>query len=117
VSVFAPPRPALTPKPPALRCAPGLIIIKLDPSDCIDDCIEAVAPWPMDTSAITEEIPMTMPKIVSPERTLLADSAAYVSSKVSVSVMVVMMSVCGRALRVLRHAADGFFCLIQQGRP
>ena len=35
------------------------------------DDIDAEAPWPTDTSAMTEEMPMTMPSMVSPERDLV----------------------------------------------
>ena len=48
---------------------------------------ELVAPWPIETSAMTEEMPITMPRTVRPERVLLAESAAYVSSSVSFIVM------------------------------
>src|SRR3989344_5636451 len=49
-------------------------------------------PVPIDTIAITDEMPITIPSIVRPERTLFAERAVYVSCRVSLSVMVGMLS-------------------------
>ena len=45
--------------------------------------MEAWLPWPMAVRAMTEAIPMTIPRTVSPERTLLADIAMTDSSRMS----------------------------------
>ena len=46
--------------------------------------IELDAPAPIETRAITEDMPITIPRMVSPERALLADNAINVSSNISV---------------------------------
>ena len=43
------------------------------------DVMEAVEPCPTEIMAITEPIPMTMPRIVSPERALFESKAEDVS--------------------------------------
>jgi len=58
-----------------VRDAPGVTSSKLEPIDSIDALTLACAPLPMATSAMTEEMPITMPSTVSPERALLAESA------------------------------------------
>jgi len=53
--------------------------IKLEPIDWMLDWIEFCAPWPIEIMAITELMPMTMPRIVSPDLALLAERAVQVS--------------------------------------
>jgi len=43
--------------------------------DSILDWIEPEAPWPIETMAITEPMPMTMPRMVKNDRDLLAERA------------------------------------------
>src|SRR3989344_70042 len=86
VRLVAEPRPADTPKP-CSRCIPGETCIRFEPSDSIEDEMVLDAPVPIETIAITEEMPMTIPKIVRPERTLFAERAAYVSWKISLSLI------------------------------
>ena len=45
--------------------------------------MEFEAPVPMETIAMTELIPMTIPRTVSPDLTLFAESAVYVSDSTS----------------------------------
>src|SRR5579859_5155303 len=87
VRLLAVPLPAETPNAPVVRCAPGIISMRLEPSDWMLEDIELCAPWPTETSAMTEAMPMTMSRMVKPERTLLAESAVYVSWRVSLMVM------------------------------
>jgi hypothetical protein len=70
VRVLAEPLPALT-KVPGPRWAPGWTRIRFDPMDAMLDWIEFAAPCPIDTIAITEPMPITIPKIVSPVLALL----------------------------------------------
>jgi hypothetical protein len=51
------------------------------------EVIDPAVPWPIDTIAITDPIPITIPKIVKPERALLAIKAKYVSCIKSVKSM------------------------------
>jgi len=51
----------------------------LDPIDSILAWIEFWAPWPIEIIAITEAMPMTIPKTVRPDRTLFAVIAEYIS--------------------------------------
>ncbi len=73
VRVEAEPDPPLTVEPKDL-CVPGMTTSRLEPSASIFDSIFLVAPWPIETMAMTEPIPITMPRIVKADRGLLADS-------------------------------------------
>src|SRR3989344_6617002 len=100
VSVFAPPRPADAPNP-CVRCAPGVTCIRFEPSDSIEDEILFEAHVPIETIAMTDEMPITIPRIVSPERPLFAESAAYVSCVMSLNFLAVF-GVLPRMLFVIR---------------
>jgi hypothetical protein len=61
-----------------------MTITRLEPSDWILAAIEFWAPWPIATMAMTEAMPITMPKIVKDERTLLPVRDQRVSFKRSI---------------------------------
>jgi hypothetical protein len=48
---------------------------KFEPIDWIDDWIELCAPWPTEIMAMTEPMPITMPRTVNPDRILFAVTA------------------------------------------
>src|SRR3989344_2268345 len=81
---------------PTPRCAPGITITKLDPNDWILDSIVPLAPCPMDIIAITEPIPITIPRTVRPDLALLTNSAEYVSSNKSEIIMIGLPARPGR---------------------
>ena len=60
---------------------------RLAPVDSMLEVMELVLPWPTATSAMTEAMPMTMPRTVSPDRALLAEMARKDSAKMSPSLM------------------------------
>src|SRR3989339_647181 len=65
---------------------PGRGIFKrFEPNPSMLDCMDAFAPFPMETIAITEAIPITIPSMVRPERTLLAERELYVSFAMSIN--------------------------------
>ena len=49
--------------------------------DWMFDSMDAFAPWPIESMAMTDAIPMTMPSIVSPDRTLFDEMPNAISSK------------------------------------
>src|SRR3989344_742881 len=81
--VCAVPRPEETIPRPGWTI-PGRIVKRFEPRPSILDWIATLAPLPIETIAITEAIPMTMPSIVKPDRALLADNALYVSFIMSI---------------------------------
>src|SRR3989339_355094 len=63
---------------------------RFEPSDWTLFVILCVEPWPMATIAMTEAMPMTIPKIVSTERDLLAESEKYVSCARSMKCIIII---------------------------
>src|SRR3989339_654903 len=64
---------------------PGIIVKRFEPNPSMLDWIDTFAPLPIETIAITEAMPMTMPSMVRPERTLLAERELYVSFAISLN--------------------------------
>ena len=54
---------------------PGTTVSRLEPADSMLAVIEAWLPVPTAVSAMTEAMPMTIPRTVNPERTLFAEMA------------------------------------------
>src|ERR1051325_11851594 len=107
VKLWAEPRPEET-CVPGPRWEPGSTKIKFDPIDWMLDWMDCSAPCPIETIAITEPIPITMPSIVSPDRTLFTVRDAYVSWNRSESVMW-----CDNE----PFFCDDFYCLPGLNRP
>src|SRR5690349_20532061 len=84
VSVWAVPLPCET--PPWLL-EPGVIVIRLEPRLLMLAAIAAWAPLPIDISAITALTPITIPIMVSAERSLFAESASRATWIVSIRSM------------------------------
>ena len=85
VSVRALPRPPLT--GPADLLKPGATVSRLAPVDSMLEVIELVLPVPMASKVMTEAMPMTMPRTVSPDLTLFAEIARNASVNMSPSFM------------------------------
>ena len=71
--------------------------------------IEFDAPLPIDTITMTDEIPMTMPKIVRLERVRFAESAVYVSLMISTVFMMMVFYVRDDTTVFERNDAFGVF--------
>ena len=71
VSVKALPPPKLTPPDVAV---PGMMSRLLAPMLSMVFCTETLAPWPISTTAIIAATPITMPRVVSPERMMFRPS-------------------------------------------
>src|SRR3989338_253350 len=86
-----------------------MTMIRFDSSDWMLDSMEFCAPFPIETIAITEPMPMMMPSMVSPVRTLFTKSAEYVSSKISARIIQCVrdqhsIADCYGAVGILRDA-------------
>jgi hypothetical protein len=65
------------------RCCPGITVSSVVPSDEMRSFTAVCAPVPIATIAMTAATPMTMPSIVSTERSLFARSAPSATAIVS----------------------------------
>lgn len=81
VKVEAEPNP---PRVPSLDVVdPGATISRFEPSELIGSSTSSCAPWPRPTVRITEAMPITIPSMVSTERSRLARTASKAVRKVS----------------------------------
>ena len=85
VSVEAEPNPPRTPEESVLL--PGETMSRLLPRALIWSLTWFCAPWPRPTVRITDEMPMTMPSMVSRERSRCARTASTPARKVSSQLM------------------------------
>jgi hypothetical protein len=69
--------------PPMPRCCPGITVSSVVPSELIRSFTADCAPVPSATTAMTAATPITMPSMVSRERSLLARSAPRATRTIS----------------------------------
>jgi hypothetical protein len=80
---------------PPVKTRFGVTQSTVVPRRAIRSLIDACAPLPSETIAITAPMPITMPSIVSSERILLARSAPRATAMVSVRSMVPSLRASG----------------------